>query len=1087
MLYLRCKECGGDLKTVKGTVVCTCESCGRMQTLPRYDGEKLLELMQRADTLRRRGEFDLAGSRYEELCAEYPSDAELYWLIALCRYGIEYVEEQGSRRPVIHRMQLQSILEDGDYLEALKYSTDEQRKIYEAEASRIDAIYRELAAIGQERESFDVFLCCGSASGDRQIAEEIYGDLGRRNVSIFYPGRDLNDVPGHLKEAYIYNALRSAQLMIVAGSSKESFQETGIKNQWSRFLKFMENDRHRRSLLPVYRGMEEIDLPEEFLLFPGQDISENGALQEIRDGVEKLLGRRRETESTDADSAVREQIMRLLDEKAWGRARQQALKLLEAQPEDIDAHMAALLADARVSRRSRLGESSIPLEDNGHFQALLLLGDEALKAELEDYAKAAKEQTGRRDEKDTLLYRLYAGLAEGLKEYKESALKAEKIRGDIEQIRAESRKSDWSIGDHPHLQSFIYILGIIVIELLILVISFITESFTLYTLAAVFIAPVVGVFLVIRPLLNLAVRKKEEGAFEADKDARIAAEQRKISRLEEEQNALLQQMRKGLRYVPPALRDHETVQEMLKQHGAPGAAVSDENRMQSLIGRMKDRELHPVEATLKAVEYVDHAETEELKEALGEIQQLQAEGRKTGKDQDTKYSTEGKERRPVQAGDNKAVMILQIIACILMGLYLLLPNETYLSLSGEVGSGISGIIRKVVLIPILIITLVSILCRIKISVAVCTVLVTLVAVWEGSRFMGNGPYVSMSMNSPAGFFCLAIAALILILTVLIPLLMSGGISKAQDTKYEVLRILRLFICILMGVGLFLPFLKPAIEWLAIPLIRGTYGVIILLLIIPTVVLIFLRKRIPAAILSTALIVYTGYVTSRYFGRMIDPQGKIGIGIGFYLIFGGNLILALSYIAPLLAMIIAKALKQLRDMVRKILNNEYFVKAISTFAVAALEFIVMAAAVALAHKIVPDSEMWPDPANLDLADKLEDYFGVYTLIAIIQGLLAVFFGIGIVPSWIRGRLMHLSGGIEDALVDESVTITERWSDGSTFSYHPGEFPATVLQLFLFIFGIVLAVPCGYIYPLFFVGNVVKFVICLAKGVIGDGSR
>jgi len=53
---------------------------------------------------------------------------------------IEYVEEDGKRVPTVNRTQSDTIFDDAEYLNAVKYATPEQRTVYEAEAKRIDEI-----------------------------------------------------------------------------------------------------------------------------------------------------------------------------------------------------------------------------------------------------------------------------------------------------------------------------------------------------------------------------------------------------------------------------------------------------------------------------------------------------------------------------------------------------------------------------------------------------------------------------------------------------------------------------------------------------------------------------------------------------------------------------------------------------------------------------------------------------------------------------------------------------------------------------------------------------------------------------------
>ena len=140
MALFKCKMCGGDMQIIAGTTVAECEYCGTKQTLPKLDDERKANLYDRASHFRRNNEFDKAMGLYEQILSEDRSDAELYWSLVLCRYGIEYVEETpgGTRKPTINRAQLVSVTEDVDYKSAIKYADAAQKKVYEEAAARID-------------------------------------------------------------------------------------------------------------------------------------------------------------------------------------------------------------------------------------------------------------------------------------------------------------------------------------------------------------------------------------------------------------------------------------------------------------------------------------------------------------------------------------------------------------------------------------------------------------------------------------------------------------------------------------------------------------------------------------------------------------------------------------------------------------------------------------------------------------------------------------------------------------------------------------------------------------------------------------
>ena len=96
MTVFKCKICGGTLEIEAGATVATCEYCGTKQTLPRLDDERRANLYDRAGHFRRNSDFDRAAGIYNQILNEDPSDAEAYWSLVLCRYGVEHLHNCGG-------------------------------------------------------------------------------------------------------------------------------------------------------------------------------------------------------------------------------------------------------------------------------------------------------------------------------------------------------------------------------------------------------------------------------------------------------------------------------------------------------------------------------------------------------------------------------------------------------------------------------------------------------------------------------------------------------------------------------------------------------------------------------------------------------------------------------------------------------------------------------------------------------------------------------------------------------------------------------------------------------------------------------
>ena len=237
MALFKCKMCGGSLEIASGATIIECEYCGTQQTLPKLDDERRASMYDRANHFRRNNEFDKAMGIYENILNEDNTDAEAYWSLVLCRYGIEYVEDPSSHKriPTVNRAQFTSVLADEDYKSALANADTYQKCIYEREAKAIDEIQKGILAISQKEEPFDVFICYkesdnnGRRTPDSVLAQDLYYQLKQEGFKVFFSRITLEDKLGSAYEPYIFAALNSAKVMVVLGTKIVKFSENQLQ------------------------------------------------------------------------------------------------------------------------------------------------------------------------------------------------------------------------------------------------------------------------------------------------------------------------------------------------------------------------------------------------------------------------------------------------------------------------------------------------------------------------------------------------------------------------------------------------------------------------------------------------------------------------------------------------------------------------------------------------------------------------------------------------------------------------------------------------------------------------------------------
>ena len=378
MAIIKCKMCGGDLNIEAGMTVAECEYCLTRQTVPTADNEKKLTLFARANRLRAACEFDKAASVYESIVAEFPTEAEAYWGLVLCRYGIEYVDDPatGKKIPTCHRSSFESILEDPDFEQAQENADTVSRKVYREEAKAIEDIRRRIVELSGKEQPYDVFICYketdenGERTPDSVMAQEVYDALTEKGLRVFFSRITLEDKLGTEYEPYIFAALNSAKVMLVFGTDYEYFNAVWVKNEWSRFLALIAAGQ-KKALIPCYKGVDAYDMPKEFAHLQGQDMGKVGAVQDLVRGVEKLLGKGATAQSAQpvivqaagggtADTLLARGNMALEDGE-WQKANDFFEQALNIDPARAEAYLGIAMGKVQACSREEYRQKLVSL------------------------------------------------------------------------------------------------------------------------------------------------------------------------------------------------------------------------------------------------------------------------------------------------------------------------------------------------------------------------------------------------------------------------------------------------------------------------------------------------------------------------------------------------------------------------------------------------------------------------------------------------------------------------------------------------------------------------------------------------------
>lgn len=410
---LKCKMCGSNLEIEDSITVCKCEKCGTSQTVPDIEDDKELKLFERAGRLRFNCDFDKAAGIYNTITDSYPEEAEGYWGLILCKYGIEYADNaSGIKVPVCHRISYDSVMDDEDFELVMENSDSESRAIFREEAKIIEENRKKYIQIAESEQPYDIYISYRAKddNGDKTAVSEIAGHLYNKLTSAGYrvflseaalKGKERSDC-----EPYIYSALNSANVMLALGTSYDDYNDVWVKNEWNRYLEIAEKNKNK-CLIPCYKDVDEYDIPKEFAGLKvcqlGNDDTFNNIMAEIANVVKPASINQPAPEPEKAEPAEEIEleeieiiepvdINKLLDEgfaaisdKNWKKANKLFFQVLDEEPDNSKAYWGQLLVQQECTNAREMA-------DNLYLQVIGNTSDNTYELEIRDRRQEIKDK-----------------------------------------------------------------------------------------------------------------------------------------------------------------------------------------------------------------------------------------------------------------------------------------------------------------------------------------------------------------------------------------------------------------------------------------------------------------------------------------------------------------------------------------------------------------------------------------------------------------------------------------------------------------------------------------------------------------------
>lgn len=407
---LKCKMCGSNLEIEDSITVCKCEKCGTSQTVPDIEDDKELKLFERAGRLRFNCDFDKAAGIYNTITDSYPEEAEGYWGLILCKYGIEYADNaSGKKVPVCHRISYDSVMDDEDFELVMENSDSESRAIFREEAKIIEENRKKYIQIAESEQPYDIYISYRAKddNGDKTAVSEIAGHLYNKLTSagyrVFLSEAALKGKKRSECEPYIYSALNSANVMLALGTSYDDYNDVWVKNEWNRYLEIAVKNKNK-CLIPCYKDVDEYDIPKEFAGLKvcqlGNDDTFNNIMAEIANVVKPESVNQPAPQTEPAEEIELEEIEiiepvdinKLLDEgfaaiadKNWKEANKLFFQVLDEEPDNSKAYWGQLLVQQECTNAREMA-------DNLYLQVIGNTSDNTYELEIRDRRQEIKDK-----------------------------------------------------------------------------------------------------------------------------------------------------------------------------------------------------------------------------------------------------------------------------------------------------------------------------------------------------------------------------------------------------------------------------------------------------------------------------------------------------------------------------------------------------------------------------------------------------------------------------------------------------------------------------------------------------------------------
>ncbi|GEM_PF-4370805 len=309
-----CSVCGSNLMNDIGNGRLKCASCGTT-----FENESAFNDVNTIMSFLNASQFETAENYCRDALVRIgEKEPVLNWLLFLAKNKIHFVDDPktNERKPVFYSERVfkrDSVFDDENYNLAVqgKYGSK-----YQHYGELIEAIRMELCEKISKEADTDIFISFKATEEvidsegranvvktfDQEKGLEIYNYFTSKGYKVFFSPESIGkgNVLGEKYEPKIFAALASCRAMILIGTKKSFVTDGWVRDEWTRYLYFMNNCKNMKSsrlnkvnnsLFYVFEKKPPKDLPTQIAEIEGVDCSSAYYLDELYKAISARIGK----------------------------------------------------------------------------------------------------------------------------------------------------------------------------------------------------------------------------------------------------------------------------------------------------------------------------------------------------------------------------------------------------------------------------------------------------------------------------------------------------------------------------------------------------------------------------------------------------------------------------------------------------------------------------------------------------------------------------------------------------------------------------------------------------------------------------